>query len=199
MTVKRDTGRTLLATQLGLPGRDTPDDDADDSRTPAQRVAARTPENIQALFANLVDAPANPASRVVQAQYVQAPVQATQPMVVQGGQPMMVQGAEPMVMPQAQPQVMLPPGAVPQGPLPAGVVPYDPNNPMMAGTPWKHLSAGRRSGVRRRRESLRRHAMSDVRNAAMPALRSALPGPLPTLYAIDSSLPARAAAVLRLG
>jgi hypothetical protein len=73
---------------------------------------------------------------------VQAPVQATQPLVVQGAQPMMVQGAQPMVMPQAQPQVMLPPGAVPQGPLPAGVVPYDPNNPMMAGTPWNTYQQG---------------------------------------------------------
>jgi hypothetical protein len=142
VTVKRDTGRTLLATQLGLPGHDSPDDDADDSRSAAQRVAAHTPDNIQALFANLVDAPATPVSPVQQAQYVQAPVQATQPVVVQGGQPMMVQGGQPMAVPQAQPQVMLPPGAVPQGPLPPGVVPYDPNNPMMAGTPWNTYQQG---------------------------------------------------------
>jgi hypothetical protein len=124
VTVKRDTGRTLLATQLGLPGHDS-DDDVDDLHGASQHAATGTPSNIQALFANLVD---TPASGVQQAQYVQAPMPTAQSVVVQG--------AQPVVVPQASPQVMLPPGAVPQGTLPPGVVPYDPSNPTMVGTPW---------------------------------------------------------------
>ncbi|HEY4233333.1 MAG TPA: Lpg1974 family pore-forming outer membrane protein [Lacipirellulaceae bacterium] len=129
VTVKRDTGRTLLASQLGLPGQESSDRDDDALHDAPQRTSTHSPDNIQALFSNLIDAP---QSQVVPAQYVQAP---QQPMMMQnGGQPMMVQQG---MMPQAAaPQVMLPPGAVPQGPLPPGVVPYDPNNPAMAGTPW---------------------------------------------------------------
>ena len=119
--VKHDTGRTLLATQLALPGQD-PESILDE---PSVEESAPTPR-AESLFRGLIDAPNTAASSsyeatwrndalVQPAQYVQTP---SGPVVVQQAPPMQ-QGMPVQQMPVQQ---AMPPMMGPQG-----MVSYDPS------------------------------------------------------------------------
>ena len=118
--VRHDTGRTLLASQLELPGQES----AEPERS--EMFVAGAPPTVNALFQGLVGTPMMP-SNVQPAQYV--PVQYAQgpgaPVMMQGGGvPVMQQQGvvpyDPMMNPSmgGMPMGAYPPGAYPQGAAP---------------------------------------------------------------------------------
>ncbi len=132
--VRHDTGRTLLASQLVLPGQESEsilEDSIADEPEPMPRA--------ESLLRGLIEAPSTTAgvpygpalqgggSPVQLAQYVQSP---GGPVVIQEGMPM--QPGMPM-------QQSMPPMMGPQGMVPQNVVTYD---PAMGGAPIGTMPAG---------------------------------------------------------
>jgi hypothetical protein len=137
--VRHDTGRTLLASQLELPGPDS------DPGVPAQLVGEEPREEqravynassqrMESLFGRVMSPPAE-AGRVLPAQYMQGSMPQMQGVMpqMQGSMPQM-QGAMPQMQGAMQP-VMIQQGG-PMMMTPQGVVPFEAMDPSMAGGGW---------------------------------------------------------------
>ena len=138
--IKHDTGRTLLASQLELPGAES-DQVVEPSPEPAH-VAGPPANRLEALLGHAM-APVEQAvaresgkGQILPAQYVQGPYvqgQYAQGQYPQNMMPMMQGGMQPVMIQQGGPPMMQ--GGT-QMMTPQGVVPLESTDPSMAGAEW---------------------------------------------------------------